>query len=65
MKKKITYVCELCEASYETEQSALNCEQNHFRSRCIVRKIYGHRDKYPMEIEVAFDNGVARWYKLK
>lgn len=65
MKKKITYVCELCGTPYETEQSALECEQDHFRSKCIVRELYERRGKYPMEIGVAFANGVIRQYKPK
>lgn len=72
MKKITYYCCEFCEAEYDSEKKAKECEASHVKPRGITAKVSyeepsrdlagNYRSNYPSEIEIEMEDGTEQIY---
>lgn len=65
MAKEIkSYQCEVCGATYDTEEAANDCEHVHIHVRAIERESYCSGAVYPDLLYVRMSNGSLWAYTL-
>lgn len=62
--KKITYTCDKCGVSCDTEQEALDCESSHLIPTILKSNHYEMLEQYPNIITIEFENGTTKTYTL-
>lgn len=64
---KITYECEKCGHTYDSEQDAIDCENSHIDCTCdkISDLKYLYKGKYPNTMIVLMDDNTSHRYTLE
>lgn len=52
-KEKITYICEICNTEFDSEEGANQCEQSHAADLEIDTLQYVTRKKFPQKVTLA------------
>ena len=66
MFRKVTYICTMCGAGYDTEQEASACERYHSTlSDASLLPLYHTREAEPYKITVTFSDGRVTDYIRK
>ena len=65
MPKEVTrYVCEACDAEYELEEDALECEESHIHTAGISEEFFDCGDDVPKALDVNMTDGSVLRYAL-
>ena len=65
MPKEIKqYQCEVCGATYDTEEAANDCEHVHIHAVAVEKELYSLGCVYPGMLHVRMSNGALWVYKL-
>ena len=60
-KKKVTYICEVCELEYNKEEVANNCEKAHYVADKITKHNYAKtKPEFPESINVVLKNKLGK-----
>ena len=69
MKKIVSYMCDHCGYEYETEEEAIECEQNHKHKLSVLKVIHAPineaTDGYPGMVMLTGEDGKQVWYTRK
>jgi hypothetical protein len=57
MKKRIEYICEVCDLTSHNKEKVENCEKSHVKPTSIIRVEYAPGECYPLFITIRFSNG--------
>lgn len=63
MRKESIYICDICDAEYESEEKAIQCENSHCKPESIVAYKYRYRSEYPNVIIVKMLDGKIMEYR--
>lgn len=68
MKTRTQFICELCNTTYAAPEEAMKCEKAHVKpvidGPLDPKPEYEHGAKYPRVIQIGFEDGEIRKYKL-
>lgn len=66
MKVKTSYICELCNNCYDTEDKANTCESSHMMLDTHVESVkeqFVHCESTPWSIDIKYTNGTKFRYE--